>query len=118
MPPLGAYQYDKGIYTFRHVRVNHARQFKTASANAARTWNVRVKLARAANSSQAPSPISGGRRNPSSTCPRARARARGIRGLLLGSKVATTAFRDEEKLTVKDRDFIQNVIDTMVNSKK
>jgi transcriptional regulator with XRE-family HTH domain len=37
---------------------------------------------------------------------------------LLGSTEATTAFRDEEKLSTTDRTFIQNVIDTMINKKK
>ena len=36
---------------------------------------------------------------------------------LLGSNTATTAFRNEEKLSAKDRDYIQGIID-MMNSKK
>jgi transcriptional regulator with XRE-family HTH domain len=37
---------------------------------------------------------------------------------LLGSEAGTTAFRDEENLTHGDREFIQNMIDTMLKSKK
>jgi len=37
---------------------------------------------------------------------------------LLGAQAATTAFRDEDKLSAKDRLFIQNIIDTMIKDKK
>jgi transcriptional regulator with XRE-family HTH domain len=78
------------------------------------------ELARAA--SLQPSAIAhfeAGRRKPSFDNVHALARALAVSAdFLLGSKVATTAFRDEEKLTVKDRDFIQNLIDTMVDRKK
>ena len=37
---------------------------------------------------------------------------------LLGAESATTAFRDEDKLSAKDRNFIQNIIDTMIKDKQ
>lgn len=37
---------------------------------------------------------------------------------VLGASTATTAFRDEIKLSSRDRDFIQNMIDTMISKKK
>jgi len=78
------------------------------------------ELARAANVQ--PSAIAhfeAGRRKPSFDNVHALARALKVSAdFLLGSKAATTAFRDEEKLTVKDRDFIQDLIDTMVKKKK
>ncbi len=59
-----------------------------------------------------------GRRKPSFDNVRSLARALKVTGdYLLGSKATTTAFRDEDKLTTKDRDFIQNIIDTMINRK-
>ncbi|OXT01640.1 hypothetical protein B7H23_01320 [Notoacmeibacter marinus] len=60
-----------------------------------------------------------GRRKPSFDNVRALAKALKISAdYLLGSQTATTAFRDEEKLSFKDRDFIQNIIDTMIEKKK
>ena len=59
------------------------------------------------------------RRKPSFDNVRALAKALNITGdYLLGTGEATTAFRDEQKLSAKDRDFIQGIIDTMVNKKK
>ena len=60
-----------------------------------------------------------GRRKPSFDNVRALAKALKVSAdYLLGSESSTTAFRDEEKLSVRDRDFIQNLIDTMISSKK
>lgn len=60
-----------------------------------------------------------GRRKPSFDNVRALAKALSVTAdYLLGTKTATTAFRDEDKLTTKDRLFIQNIIDTMVQGKK
>ena len=60
-----------------------------------------------------------GRRKSSFDNVRSLAKALKVSGdYLLGSKATTTAFRDEDKLTTKDRDFIQNLIDTMISSKK
>jgi transcriptional regulator with XRE-family HTH domain len=59
------------------------------------------------------------RRKPSFDNVRALAKALEVSAdYLLGTKQATTAFRDEEKLTSSDREFIQGVIDTMVSKKK
>jgi transcriptional regulator with XRE-family HTH domain len=59
------------------------------------------------------------RRKPSFDNARALAKALNISAdYLLGTGQATTAFRDEQKLSAKDRDFIQGVIDTMINKKK
>jgi len=59
------------------------------------------------------------RRKPSFDNVRALARALDISAdYLLGSNAATTAFRGEEKLTTNDREFIQDIIDTMLNKKK
>lgn len=60
------------------------------------------------------------RRKPSFDNIRALAKALKVSAdYLLGTgAVATTAFRDEQKLSAKDRDFIQGVIDTMVSKKK
>lgn len=59
------------------------------------------------------------RRKPSFDNVRALAKALNVSAdYLLGTGNATTAFRDEKKLSAKDRDFIQGVIDTMVNKKK
>lgn len=60
-----------------------------------------------------------GRRKPSFDNVRALARALKVSAdYLLGAQAATTAFRDEEKLSVRDRLFIQNIIDTMIKDKK
>jgi transcriptional regulator with XRE-family HTH domain len=60
-----------------------------------------------------------GRRKPSFDNIRAVARALEVSAdLLLGASTATTAFRDEHKLSSRDRDFIQNMIDTMLSKKK
>lgn len=60
-----------------------------------------------------------GRRKPSFDNVRSLAKALKVTGdYLLGTKATTTAFRDEDKLTSKDRVFIQNIIDTMINGKK
>lgn len=60
-----------------------------------------------------------GRRKPSFDNVRALAKALDVTSdLLLGTKTATTAFRDEYKLSSKDRLFIQNIIDTMIKDKK
>lgn len=60
-----------------------------------------------------------GRRKPSFDNVRALAEALNVTAdFLLGAKTATTAFRDEDKLSAKDRLFIQNVIDTMIKDKK
>lgn len=59
------------------------------------------------------------RRKPSFDNVRALSKALQVSSdLLLGSSEATTAFRDEEKLTTTDRDVIQNLIDSMVKAKK
>ncbi|WP_352500597.1 helix-turn-helix transcriptional regulator [Mesorhizobium sp. M0058] len=60
-----------------------------------------------------------GRRKPSFDNVRALAKALHISAdYLLGTTTATTAFRDEQKLSTRDRDFIQNLIDTMIKDKK
>jgi transcriptional regulator with XRE-family HTH domain len=60
-----------------------------------------------------------GRRKPSFDNVRALARALKVSGdYLLGTQAATTAFRDEDKLSKNDRVFIQNLIDTMIKDKK
>lgn len=60
-----------------------------------------------------------GRRKPSFDNVRALAKALQVSAdYLLGTQAATTAFRDEDKLSAKDRLFIQNVIDTMIKDKK
>ncbi len=60
-----------------------------------------------------------GRRKPSFDNVRALAKALEVTAdFLLGTKTATTAFRDEDKLSSKDRLFIQNLIDTMIKDKK
>ena len=59
-----------------------------------------------------------GRRKPSFHNVRALAKALEVSAdYLLGSSTATTAFRDEDKLSAKDREYIQGIID-MMNSKK
>jgi transcriptional regulator with XRE-family HTH domain len=59
-----------------------------------------------------------GRRKPSFDNVRSLATALTISAdYLLGSNTATTAFRNEENLSAKDRDYIQGIID-MMNSKK
>lgn len=58
------------------------------------------------------------RRKPSFHNVRALAKALNVSAdYLLGSNTATTAFRDEDKLSAKDREYIQGIID-MMNSKK
>jgi transcriptional regulator with XRE-family HTH domain len=58
------------------------------------------------------------RRKPSFHNVRALAKALNVSAdYLLGSNAATTAFRDEDKLSAKDREYIQGIID-MMNSKK
>ena len=60
-----------------------------------------------------------GRRKPSFDNVRALAKALKVSAdFLLGAESATTAFRDEDKLSVKDRNFIQNIIDTMIKDKQ
>ena len=60
-----------------------------------------------------------GRRKPSFNNVRALTKALKVTAdYLLGTQVTTTAFRGEYKLTVKDRAFVQNVIDVMIKSKK
>ncbi len=60
-----------------------------------------------------------GRRKPSFDNVRALARALKVSAdFLLGAESATTAFRDEDKLSTKDRNFIQNIIDTMIKDKQ
>jgi len=60
-----------------------------------------------------------GRRKPSFDNVRALARALKVSAdYLLGTQAATTAFRNEDKLSAKDRLFIQNIIDTMIKDKK
>lgn len=59
------------------------------------------------------------RRKPSFDNVRGLAKALSVTSdYLLGSQDGTTAFRDEAKLTHTDRAFIQNMIDTMLKSKK
>jgi len=59
------------------------------------------------------------RRKPSFDNARALAKALDISAdYLLGSNEATTAFRDEDKLSTKDRDYVQEIIDMMVRKKK
>ena len=78
------------------------------------------ELAREAN--MQPSAIAhfeAGRRKPSFDNVRALARALKVSAdYLLGTQTATTAFRNEDKLSAKDRLFIQNIIDTMIKDKK
>lgn len=58
------------------------------------------------------------RRKPSFDNARALAKALQISAdYLLGSNQATTAFRDEQKLSHKDRDYIQGIIDMMISKK-
>lgn len=60
-----------------------------------------------------------GRRKPSFDNVRALAKALKVSAdFLLGAESATTAFRDEDKLSAKDRNFIQNIIDTMIKDKQ
>ncbi|MCV3211678.1 helix-turn-helix domain-containing protein [Mesorhizobium sp. YC-39] len=60
-----------------------------------------------------------GRRKPSFDNVRGLAKALKVTAdYLLGTKTTTTAFRDEDKLSAKDRNFIQNIIDTMIGDKK
>jgi transcriptional regulator with XRE-family HTH domain len=60
-----------------------------------------------------------GRRKPSFDNARSLAKALEISAdSLLGTGTATTAFRDEDKLSSKDRAFIQDIIDTMAKKKK
>jgi transcriptional regulator with XRE-family HTH domain len=60
-----------------------------------------------------------GRRKPSFDNVRALARALKVSAdYLLGTQSATTAFRNEDRLSAKDRLFIQNIIDTMIKEKK
>ena len=60
-----------------------------------------------------------GRRKPSFDNVRVLAKALKVSAdYLLGAQAATTAFRDEDKLSAKDRLFIQNIIDTMIKDKK
>ena len=77
-------------------------------------------LAREAN--MQPSAIAhfeAGRRKPSFDNVRALAKALKVSAdYLLGTQTATTAFRNEDKLSAKDRLFIQNIIDTMIKDKK
>lgn len=59
-----------------------------------------------------------GRRKPSFDNVRALATALQVSAdYLLGTNTATTAFRNEENLSAKDRDYVQGIID-MMNSKK
>tara|TARA_B100000780_G_C21118271_1_gene452689 strand:+ start:224 stop:541 length:318 start_codon:yes stop_codon:yes gene_type:complete len=59
-----------------------------------------------------------GRRKPSFANIRALATALNTTAdYLLGSGEAQTAFRDEDKLTSKDREFIQSIIDARVKEK-
>jgi transcriptional regulator with XRE-family HTH domain len=60
-----------------------------------------------------------GRRKPSFDNARALAKALEVSAdSLLGTGTATTAFRNEEKLSSRDREFIQDIIDTMAKKKK
>src|SRR6266436_6441184 len=60
-----------------------------------------------------------GRRKPSFDNVRSLAKALKVSAdYLLGTQGATTAFRNEDKLSAKDRLFIQNIIDTMIKDKK
>ena len=59
------------------------------------------------------------RRKPSFDNVRALAKALDVSAdYLLGSTEATTAFRDEDKLSTNDRVYIQGIIDMMIDSKK
>ena|SRR3569833_32354 len=58
------------------------------------------------------------RRKPSFDNAKALAQALEISAdYLLGSNQATTAFRDEQKLSTRDRDYIQGIIDMMISKK-
>lgn len=58
------------------------------------------------------------RRKPSFDNARALANALDISAdYLLGTNEATTAFRDEDKLSTRDRDYIQGIIDMMISKK-
>ncbi len=78
------------------------------------------ELARAAG--MQPSAIAhfeAGRRKPSFDNVSALAKALKVSAdYLLGTQATTTAFRDEDKLSAKDRAFIQNIIDTVISNKK
>jgi transcriptional regulator with XRE-family HTH domain len=59
------------------------------------------------------------RRKPSFHNVRALAKALDVSAdYLLGAEEATTAFRDEHKLSTKDREYIQLMIDTVIKNKK
>jgi transcriptional regulator with XRE-family HTH domain len=59
------------------------------------------------------------RRKPSFDNVRALAQALDVSAdYLLGTTEATTAFRDEEKLSSNDRRYIQEIIDSMIRTKK
>ena len=59
------------------------------------------------------------RRKPSFDNVRALAKALEVSAdYLLGTTEATTAFRNEDKLSTNDRVYIQGMIDMMINSKK
>jgi transcriptional regulator with XRE-family HTH domain len=59
-----------------------------------------------------------GRRKPSFDNVRALATALQVSAdYLLGTNTATTAFRNEENLSAKDRDYVQGIIDMMNNNK-
>ena len=59
------------------------------------------------------------RRKPSFDTVRALARALDVSAdYLLGTTLATTAFRDEDKLSLNDRAYVQGIIDMMVSTKK
>ena len=59
-----------------------------------------------------------GRRKPSFDNVRALATALQVSAdYLLGTNTATTAFRNEENLSAKDRDYVQGIIDMMNNKK-
>ncbi len=58
------------------------------------------------------------RRKPSFDNARALAKALDISAdYLLGTNTATTAFRDEHKLSSLDRDYVQGIIDMMISKK-
>jgi transcriptional regulator with XRE-family HTH domain len=60
-----------------------------------------------------------GRRKPSFDNVRALAKSLDVTAdYLLGMKAATTAFRNEEKLSTSDRLFIQNIIDATIKDKQ
>lgn len=109
------------LYTICHGRVKRTKRLRLSPAQNAR--NAGAKPIRTGQGSRHATfghrPFEAGRRKPSFDNVRALAKALKVSAdYLLGAQAATTAFRDEDKLSAKDRLFIQNIIDTMIKDKK